>query len=638
MKRVIMKNTVILIIWLGTVLLLGCNSEDTSKTVTEKTSEISTLTTSKVATSKEKAAKDEAQQTFANAAKVLFRNRSISASLFGVADEQAGYHYASTLEDYSPVAEANFRAEMRTVSKQLLSIRNHQNKSLAENISVMVDLTRYYAGAEDSSVGFIDGWMGHSAFILNQINGPMIDIPNNLANSHTINGVEDANDYLKRLNQFDDLAKSILEKAKTDEANGWIPPKILIAKTHAYLKGFSRASVAESILVSSFATKLDKLHNLTEDDKQKLVTEAEQIVTKTVFPAFQILANYTENLIDKGRKESGIWAQPGGKKFYQYSIKRLGDTNLSADQIHQLGLDEVDRISIQMDNILKAQGYASGTVGERMVALNQEKRFLYQDSDQGRAELLQDLNTMIDEITLKMPGYFESIPPYKVEVKRIPIAIQNSSAGGYYTPPNMDGSVPGIYWINLKNTEANAKFDLKTLTYHEAVPGHHWQVALNLAQKELPLLRRLAPYNAYVEGWALYSEQVAAEMGLYENDPFSNLGRLKAELFRAVRLVVDTGLHHKQWSREQAIEYMASTTGVEIGDVTSEIERYMAWPGQALGYKLGMLKILELRTLAQTKLGEKFDLKKFHDVVLLGGAVPMSVLQNKIEQWIEDTI
>jgi len=291
-----------------------------------------------------------------------------------------------------------------------------------------------------------------------------------------------------------------------------------------------------------------------------------------------------------------------------------------------------------MDAIFVEQGYSEGTVGERMVVINQQPKFLYEDSDNGRAELLADLNTMIDEISAKMPNHFESIPPYKVEVKRIPIATQDSSAGGYYTPPTMDGSVPGIYWINLKSVEANPKFGLKTLTYHEAVPGHHWQIALNLAQEELPLLRRIAPYNAYVEGWALYSEQVAAEMGLYENDPFSNLGRLQAELYRAVRLVVDTGLHHKKWSREKAIDYFASTTGTEMGDVVSEIERYMVMPGQALGYKLGMLKILELRSLAQEKLGEKFDLKQFHDLILLGGAVPMKILDGKVKAWIEQQL
>ncbi|HFB66253.1 MAG TPA: DUF885 domain-containing protein, partial [Aeromonadales bacterium] len=210
-----------------------------------------------------------------------------------------------------------------------------------------------------------------------------------------------------------------------------------------------------------------------------------------------------------------------------------------------------------------------------------------------------------------------------------------SSPGGYATSPTLDGSTPGIYWINLRNTKANPKFDLKTLTYHEAIPGHFWQGAISLAQQDLPFIRRIAPYNAYAEGWALYSERLAYEMGMYQDDPFGNLGRLKAELFRAVRLVVDTGLHYKKWTREQAIDYMASKTGSEMSDVVSEIERYMNWPAQALGYKLGMLKILSLREYAKKQLGDKFDIKAFHDEVLLGGAVPMKVLDKKIRHWVK---
>ncbi len=307
---------------------------------------------------------------------------------------------------------------------------------------------------------------------------------------------------------------------------------------------------------------------------------------------------------------------------------------MTPDQIHQVGLKEVKRITGEMDRILKAEGYTEGSVGERMTQLNLEDRFLYPNTDQGRAELLAYLNQIIQQISPKMQQQFATSPKYQVEVKRIPIATQDTAGGGYYTQPAMDGSLPGIYWINLRDTKANPKFDLKTLTFHEAIPGHHWQVALNMEQDSLPFLRRIAPYNAYVEGWALYSEQVAYELGMYKDDPFGNLGRLKAELFRAVRLVVDTGLHAKKWSREKAIDYMERITGTEHGDVVSEIERYMVWPGQALGYKLGMLKILSLRELAKKELGDQFDIKQFHDLVLLSGAVPMKVLDLKVKQWI----
>jgi len=269
-----------------------------------------------------------------------------------------------------------------------------------------------------------------------------------------------------------------------------------------------------------------------------------------------------------------------------------------------------------------------------MVALNEEPRFLYADSAEGRAQLLKDINGYIAEITAKMPAAYKTTPKYKVEVRPYPVEIQDGAPGGEYNSPSIDGSKPGIYWINLRDMKANPKFGLKTLTYHEAIPGHHWQIALNLEQADMPFLRRIAPYNAYAEGWALYSERMAAEMDMYKNDPFGDLGRLQGEIFRAVRLVVDTGLHYKHWTREQAIDYMAKQTGSAKSDVIAEIERYMTWPGQALGYKLGMLKILSLRKHAKESLGDKFDLGEFHDVVLLGGAVPMKVLAKNIHQWI----
>ena len=610
-----------------TLFVVACNSDDNS----QKSVEPEATETVKV----EQVVVD-VNSLYQQASKILFKHRSVSASLFGIPDDQAGYHYASTLENYSVDSEKQFRKQMSELSAQLQSLKASGNTD--DNLDVMIDITSYYAGADNNSMGFVDSWMGHSAFILNQIIGPMIDVPNNLINAHVIKSKQDAVDYLFRLQKFGQMADSILAKAQQDEKAGWIPPKIIITKTHSYLDGFSKTPAAESALVTSFTERVKSLTDLSEIEKSKMTADAEKLVNKVIYPAFQKLASYTLNLEEKGGANTGIWTQPGGAEFYQYSLRRLGDTDMSADQIHTIGLEEVARISKQMDAIFVEQGYSEGTVGERMVVINQQPKFLYEDSDNGRAELLADLNTMIDEISAKMPNHFESIPPYKVEVKRIPIATQDSSAGGYYTPPTMDGSVPGIYWINLKSVEANPKFGLKTLTYHEAVPGHHWQIALNLAQEELPLLRRIAPYNAYVEGWALYSEQVAAEMGLYENDPFSNLGRLQAELYRAVRLVVDTGLHHKKWSREKAIDYFASTTGTEMGDVVSEIERYMVMPGQALGYKLGMLKILELRSLAQEKLGEKFDLKQFHDLILLGGAVPMKILDGKVKAWIEQQL
>ncbi len=235
----------------------------------------------------------------------------------------------------------------------------------------------------------------------------------------------------------------------------------------------------------------------------------------------------------------------------------------------------------------------------------------------------------------KAPQLFATMPKYNVSVKRIPVVAQDGAAGGFYNAPALDGSRDGVFSINLKDMKAQPKFSLKTLTYHEAVPGHHFQISLNMAQTDIGLMRQNAPFNAYVEGWALYAEQVAYEMGMYENDPWGNLGRLQAEIYRAARLVVDTGLHFKHWTRQQAIEYFAQATGTAMSDVESAINRYMAWPGQALGYKMGMLKIIELREWAKQQLGDKFDIKAFHDVVLLPGARPLTILEEDVKRWVK---
>lgn len=576
-----------------------------------------------------------AEQLYQQATQLLFQARALNASALGLSEEVVGKPFNTELENYSAEAEAELRKQLGVLISQLAALPVPADAVAAENQAVMLNILQYYAGSSEFPQGYIDSWMGHSAFVVNQINGPTIDMAGALQNSHPISNEQDAKNYLSRLEKFGAALKAVEQRFISDAATGWIAPKVLLEKSLSILDGYASGEVTAHVLYKDFAKKLDGLKDLSTDVKQQYLTSAKALVEQQVQAGYQQLAATVRAELPKARTESGIWAQPNGEKFYAWSVKQLGDTDLTPEQIHQKGLDEVARISQEMDSILKSVGYKEGSVGARMTALNGEERFLYEDSDAGRQQVLDDLNKYIAEINLRMPEQFATKPPYPVEVRRIPVEIQDSAAGGQYSSPAIDGSKPGIYWINLRDIKANAKFDLKTLTYHEANPGHHWQVALNLAQEHLPLLRRVAPYNSYVEGWALYSELVAKEMGMYKDDPFSDLGRLKAELFRSVRLVVDTGMHAKKWTREQAISYMAETTGTTESDVVSEIERYMAWPGQALGYKLGMLKIVELRSYAKAQLGDKFDSKAFHDLVLLGGAVPMSVLDTKVKNWVE---
>ncbi|MBB3167511.1 DUF885 domain-containing protein [Simiduia aestuariiviva] len=593
----------------------------------------------KVADSAEQTATPSAQTTldalYAKTSERLLLASPLLATLLGLTPEEAGHYYADKLDRYDPATEAALRSDLRKLLKAIEAVDTRTaSAQVKDNQQVMASIVRYFAGHPDFPIGYIDTWMGLSPYVVNQINSPLLKVPRFMQIGKPLRNERDALDYIARLNQFDAMVDSVLAKLDADVKRDWIAPKVTLQGAVNFLHNFQKSPPADHSLVSNLRTKLADVESISEQRQRELVDQAVVAMTNVVYPAYTKAAQRVAELLPKAREESGIWAQPNGDAYYQDAIRMLGDSDLTAEQIHQLGLDEVNRISTAMDRILRANGYTEGSVGERMNTLNEEPRFLYADSDVGRAELIASLNSYIADITEKMKPYFNTVPPYAVEVRAFAKEDQEGAPGGQYSPPSVDGSKPGIYWINLRNMKENPSYGLKTLTYHEALPGHHLQIALNLAQDELPFLRRIAPYNAYIEGWALYSERVAAEIGMYETDPFSNLGRLQAELFRAVRLVVDTGIHHKRWTREQAIDYMAKTTGTAESDVIAEIERYMAWPGQALGYKLGQLKILALREEAKQALGEKFDLAEFHDLVLLGGAVPMSVLDAKVNAWI----
>jgi uncharacterized protein (DUF885 family) len=336
----------------------------------------------------------------------------------------------------------------------------------------------------------------------------------------------------------------------------------------------------------------------------------------------------SENVAD------GVGRLPDGAAYYQAMLRQSTTSDYTPEQIHLLGLAEVARIDAEMDTLLKSQGLETGTVAERMAALHKDPRFLLPNTDEGREQMLARYRELLDDLAARMPEHFRTIPSGPLKVERIPTSAEKGSAGAYYNPAAMDGSRPGTFYANLRDTSEMPTWGMKTLAVHEGIPGHHFQIATALGLKGLPLIRQQPIYEAYTEGWALYAERLAAEIGFYENDPFGDLGRLQAEMFRAVRLVVDTGLHAKGWTREQAIEYMVGTTGQGESEVTSEVERYMALPGQATAYKVGQLKILELRDRARTALGPKFNLKDFHTVVLESGAVPLTVLEQLVDQWI----
>ncbi len=556
------------------------------------------------------------------------------ATSLGLSKQQAG-DFARKLPDYSPYGMAQLQRTMQNAAQALTKVNLEAlspNDKLHTQVNLEID--RYYAGFPSFEAGYIDTWGGHLPYVVSQISGPLMNVPTVLQDQQVVKTAQDAQDYLARLEALAVMADQVYAKVKSDADNGIVLPKNLFPKTMTFLNGFVAPQAKSHSLVSALAGKLKSSEVTDPREVKTLLVTASNIVDQEVYPAYQRVIKLMQSLEAKAPSGDGIWAQPNGSDFYQHAIKYLADSDLSAEQIHQVGLDEVARISGQMDEILTANGRTDGSVGKRMVELAKDPQFLFADSDEGRSQLLNFLNQEIETIMVKAPELFATMPKTGVMVKRIPQVIEAGAPGGYYMPPALDGSREGEFAINLRDMTEVPKFSLKTLTYHEAVPGHHFQVALNMEQTEIGLMRQNAPFNAYVEGWALYSELVAMEMGMYKDDEWGNLGRLQAELYRAVRLVVDTGLHHKRWTRQQAIDYFHNTTGTGLSDVTSEVERYMAWPGQALGYKLGMLKFVELRQTARDALGEKFDAKVFHDLILLKGARPMALVESDIEAWI----
>ncbi|AQS40288.1 hypothetical protein Sps_05219 [Shewanella psychrophila] len=620
------------------VALFGCTNEQTE--TTKSTAKASAQIELAVYTPKINAAVERADidAIVAQFTQDFIQSQPALATSLNLSPDIAG-NFQRRLPDYSPAGMLALQQKMQYEASELANIET-KNLSDKDKRHVVVNqvIANYYAGDAQFNAGYIDTWAGHLPYIVNQINGPLIDIPAILTDQQTVTNLTDAQDYLLRLSALATMTNQVQAKVEADAANGVILPKPLFANTLKFLANFTAKPASEHSLVTTFAEKLNATDKVDAKHTKAFVAQASKIVDEKIYPAYHAVSSLMASLELKAPTDVGIWAQPNGESFYTHGITYLADSNLNADEIHQLGIEEVNRITGEMDSILKANGYAKGSVGERMVLLSSEPRFLYENSDAGRQQLLKDLSKDIDIVMTKAPLLFSTLPPQEVIVKRVPVETEAGAAGGSYIPPALDASRPGVFFINLKDMTSISKYGLKTLTYHEAVPGHHFQIALNMLQTDIGLMRQNASFNAYIEGWALYSEQLASEMGMYENDPWGNLGRLKAEAYRAARLVVDTGLHHKKWTRQQAIEYFSEATGSTQKEVTSAIDRYIAWPGQALGYKLGMLKLIELRAKAQQTLGDKFDIRAFHDLILLPGARPMSVVQSDVDQWINTQI
>jgi uncharacterized protein (DUF885 family) len=395
--------------------------------------------------------------------------------------------------------------------------------------------------------------------------------------------------------------------------------------------------------IVSFRRKLDALvatetdpaaHARAETRAATLLGRAEEVVRSEIIPAHQRAAAFLRGARAGASEDAGVWRLPDGPAYYADALRLETSTELTPDEIHTIGLARVRDLTGQLDVALRRIGMTEGPVGARMATLTADPRYSYPATDEGRAQLLADIRGRIARVMELAPRWFGALPRASLEVRRVPEFAEAASSGAYYSAPSMDGRTPGVYFVNLRDLSEMTKIDVPTQDYHEAAPGHHFQVALAQEQTQIPLLRRLLTFNAYGEGWGLYAESLTEELGFYENDPIGRIGYLRWQLWRAARLVVDTGLHSKRWSRQQAIDYLASVTGDAPGVVSTEVDRYVVWPGQACSYEIGRREIMRLREGARNELGPAFDLRAFHDVVLLNGEVPLNVLDQLVRDWI----
>ena len=520
-------------------------------------------------------------------------------------------------------------ADAKKLKALLLS---YKNESLSEQQKITKEIAVFDAS---NFIKETEEFPFHN-YPLNQIGGIHLNAVEFMTDVHPIRNVKEAEAYIDRLNLFDDSFKATLEILNAQKKAGIFPPKFVFDHVIRQLEEFLNFKENENPLRSVFLRKIEDL-NLDSEVSGDLISKLDNSIENSVTPGFKLLYDFVKETRKKANQYHGVWSLPNGDEFYALRLKVYTTTDYSAEDIHNIGLSEVERITKRMQEIAFDLGYGDQVkVGQLMNSLNEDSNFLYSDTPDRKERVVADYNSIVEETWNISELYFHNMPKSRVEVRAVPEYSEQNQAGGYYMSPALDGSRPGVFYANLYDIKQTPTYSMRTLAFHEAIPGHHLQVALNLENESLSLYRRFGyGTSAFSEGWALYAERLALEAGLAE-DPYDELGVLQSELFRAVRLVVDTGIHYKRWSREEAMAYMKNVTGMSDTEVWVEIERYIVWPGQACSYKVGMLKILELREKAKEKLGEDFNIKDFHSVILEQGQPPLFIVEDLVNLMLDN--
>ncbi|HVF83602.1 MAG TPA: DUF885 family protein [Sphingomicrobium sp.] len=535
------------------------------------------------------------------------------------------------LSDRSPAARARIAANVTRFQRMLAGINR---SSLSEHDQLLYDAVAYElanaAQGRRFAYGNVDTFGGGGPYVISQQDGAYQGVPEFLDSVHRVDTRADAEAYLSRLSAFPRLLDQETARARHDASLGVIAPDFVLDTALAQLRGLRAVPASSARMVQSLTRRTASKGIAGDWDAR-----ASRIVAASVYPALDRQIAAVSALRARATHDAGAWKLPQGDAYYAWLLQYSTSTDLSPDVIHQMGLDQGRELDGKMDAVLRSQGMSNGTVGERLAALTRDPRQLFPNTDAGKAQAVAYVEDRMSALRAMMPRVSKMKMRADVTVKRVPKDIESGAALGYMNFASLDGVRPAIYYINLKDTGNWPKYTIPSLSAHEGLPGHSWQGAYVAEHRaDVPLISSLMGFNAYTEGWALYSEQVVDELGFYKDDPFGQIGMYQALRFRASRLVVDTGLHAQRWSREKAIDYLASSTGRARSACTSEVDRYCASPGQACGYKVGHTEIVRLREKAKAALGQRFDVRDFNDMVIQTGSVPLPVLATATDAFI----
>lgn len=561
----------------------------------------------------------------------------------GITDSPEYMTSLGVFDDYNVLLKHNQKLSIDSLEEgeedhsdnlsQLEVLRSYNSDRLSSVQKVTQEIAIFDV---ENDINEFENFRYHS-YPFNQISGNHLNMVEFMTDSHPVRNYREAEDYIKRVELFDEVFHANIIWLNEQKKLGIFAPRYVFDHVIKQLKELIAYQDVDNPLFNVFEKKLVDL-DISDLQKDQLLTDLSAAILSSVKPAFEEVLDFMESNYENSNVHHGVWSLPNGENYYAARLRSYTTTDYTAEEIHQIGLSEVARIGQRMKEIFLELGYkVDKPVGTMMNDLNENPEFLYADTPNRKEIVIADYNKMVKEAEEEVGPYFNKVPLSPVEVRAVPEYSEKTAAGGYYQSPSLDGSRPGVFYANLYDIKQTPTFGMRTLTFHEAVPGHHFQIALNQENSDLSLYRRFGyRTSAFTEGWALYSEQLAVEIGMTKN-LYDELGVLQSEMFRANRLVVDTGMHHKRWTREEAMTYMKETTGMSDTEVRVEIERYIVWPGQATSYKMGMLKILELRKRAQDAIGDNFDLKDFHSIVLDQGIVPLFVLEGLIDDWIQES-